>query len=157
MRLNILCCNIHIPWLRPPPAHRRDHLHAAAVSGGRADRGSANVQRGHGASLPEDVRHHRQDSRCRGPGWTGAGKAVHGPGITYRSYFDVQLIQGNFSWVEDVTSLLYLFFFFQVITEEAVKSSPNGLQLMYSRLLEFVPHHCRLLREVTGGAISRYS
>lgn len=27
---------------------------------------------------------------------------------------------------------------------------------MYSRLLEFVPHHCRLLREVTGGAISRY-
>ncbi|KAL6102014.1 cog2 [Pungitius sinensis] len=42
----------------------------------------------------------------------------------------------------------------QVITEEVVKSSPNGLQLMYSRLLEFVPHHCRLLREVTGGAIS---
>uniref|UniRef100_A0A4W6DN46 Conserved oligomeric Golgi complex subunit 2 n=1 Tax=Lates calcarifer TaxID=8187 RepID=A0A4W6DN46_LATCA len=42
----------------------------------------------------------------------------------------------------------------QVIVEEVVKSSPNGLQLMYSRLLEFVPHHCRLLREVTGGAIS---
>lgn len=42
----------------------------------------------------------------------------------------------------------------QVISEEAVKSSPNGLQLMYSRLLDFVPHHCRLLREVTGGAIS---
>lgn len=43
----------------------------------------------------------------------------------------------------------------QVIIEEAVKSSPNGLQLMYSRLLEFVPLHCRLLREVTGGTISR--
>uniref|UniRef100_A0A673CVD6 Conserved oligomeric Golgi complex subunit 2 n=1 Tax=Sphaeramia orbicularis TaxID=375764 RepID=A0A673CVD6_9TELE len=42
----------------------------------------------------------------------------------------------------------------QVILEEAVKSSPNGLQVMYSRLLDFVPHHCRLLREVTGGAIS---
>ncbi|XP_023818997.1 conserved oligomeric Golgi complex subunit 2 [Oryzias latipes] len=42
----------------------------------------------------------------------------------------------------------------QVIIEEAVKSSPNGLQLMYSRLLEFVPLHCRLLREVTGGTIS---
>ncbi|KAK1905124.1 Conserved oligomeric Golgi complex subunit 2 [Dissostichus eleginoides] len=42
----------------------------------------------------------------------------------------------------------------QVIVEEVVKSSPNGLQLMYSRLLEFVPHHCRLLREVTGGARS---
>lgn len=42
----------------------------------------------------------------------------------------------------------------QVIVEEAVKSNPNGLQLMYSRLLDFVPHHCRLLREVTGGAIS---
>uniref|UniRef100_A0A8D0AQI7 Conserved oligomeric Golgi complex subunit 2 n=1 Tax=Sander lucioperca TaxID=283035 RepID=A0A8D0AQI7_SANLU len=42
----------------------------------------------------------------------------------------------------------------QVIVAEVVKSSPNGLQLMYSRLLEFVPHHCRLLREVTGGAIS---
>uniref|UniRef100_A0A665U8G1 Conserved oligomeric Golgi complex subunit 2 n=1 Tax=Echeneis naucrates TaxID=173247 RepID=A0A665U8G1_ECHNA len=41
-----------------------------------------------------------------------------------------------------------------VIVEEVVKSSANGLQLMYSRLLEFVPHHCRLLREVTGGAIS---
>ncbi|TMS04286.1 Conserved oligomeric Golgi complex subunit 2 [Larimichthys crocea] len=42
----------------------------------------------------------------------------------------------------------------QVIVEEVVKSSSNGLQLMYSRLLDFVPHHCRLLREVTGGAIS---
>ncbi|KAA8583662.1 hypothetical protein FQN60_014870 [Etheostoma spectabile] len=42
----------------------------------------------------------------------------------------------------------------QVIVAEVVKSSPNGLQLMYTRLLEFVPHHCRLLREVTGGAIS---
>uniref|UniRef100_A0A8C3G9R8 Conserved oligomeric Golgi complex subunit 2 n=1 Tax=Cyclopterus lumpus TaxID=8103 RepID=A0A8C3G9R8_CYCLU len=42
----------------------------------------------------------------------------------------------------------------QVVVEEVVKSSPNGLQLMYSRLLDFVPHHCRLLREVTGGAIS---
>uniref|UniRef100_A0A8P4KBE1 Conserved oligomeric Golgi complex subunit 2 n=1 Tax=Dicentrarchus labrax TaxID=13489 RepID=A0A8P4KBE1_DICLA len=42
----------------------------------------------------------------------------------------------------------------QVIVEEVVKSSPNGLQMMYSRLLEFVPHHCRQLREVTGGAIS---
>ncbi|XP_047208155.1 conserved oligomeric Golgi complex subunit 2 [Girardinichthys multiradiatus] len=42
----------------------------------------------------------------------------------------------------------------QVIVEEAVKSNPSSLQLMYSRLLDFVPHHCRLLREVTGGAIS---
>ncbi|KAK0144936.1 Conserved oligomeric Golgi complex subunit 2 [Merluccius polli] len=42
----------------------------------------------------------------------------------------------------------------QVIVEDLVKANPNGLQLMYSRLLEFVPHHCRLLREVTGGAIS---
>ncbi|XP_005812226.1 conserved oligomeric Golgi complex subunit 2 [Xiphophorus maculatus] len=42
----------------------------------------------------------------------------------------------------------------QVIVEEVVKSSPSGLQLMFSRLLDFVPHHCRLLREVTGGAIS---
>lgn len=43
----------------------------------------------------------------------------------------------------------------QVIVEEVVKSSPSGLQMMYSRLLEFVPHHCRLLREVTGSGISR--
>uniref|UniRef100_A0A8C5FUU8 Conserved oligomeric Golgi complex subunit 2 n=1 Tax=Gadus morhua TaxID=8049 RepID=A0A8C5FUU8_GADMO len=42
----------------------------------------------------------------------------------------------------------------QVIVEDLVKANPNGLQLMYSRLLEFVPHHCRLLREVTGGAVS---
>ncbi|XP_061783440.2 conserved oligomeric Golgi complex subunit 2 [Nerophis lumbriciformis] len=42
----------------------------------------------------------------------------------------------------------------QVIVEEVVKSSPNGLQLMFSRLLEFVPHHCRLLRAVTGGAVA---
>lgn len=39
---------------------------------------------------------------------------------------------------------------------DVVQSSPSGLELMYSRLLEFVPHHCRLLREVTGGAVSRY-
>ncbi|KAK1327997.1 hypothetical protein QTO34_012419 [Cnephaeus nilssonii] len=42
----------------------------------------------------------------------------------------------------------------QVIIEQVVESHPNGLQLMYNKLLEFVPHHCRLLREVTGGAIS---
>ncbi|KAJ7400115.1 component of oligomeric golgi complex 2 [Pitangus sulphuratus] len=42
----------------------------------------------------------------------------------------------------------------EVIVEEYVQSHPNGLQAMYNRLLEFVPHHCRLLREVTGGAIS---
>ncbi|MED6264197.1 Conserved oligomeric Golgi complex subunit 2 [Characodon lateralis] len=42
----------------------------------------------------------------------------------------------------------------QVIVEEVVKSNASSLQLMYSRLLDFVPHHCRLLREVTGGAIS---
>ncbi|NP_998519.1 conserved oligomeric Golgi complex subunit 2 [Danio rerio] len=42
----------------------------------------------------------------------------------------------------------------EVIVEQFVKSSPNGLKVMYAKLLEFVPHHCRLLREVTGGAIS---
>ncbi|XP_062852331.1 conserved oligomeric Golgi complex subunit 2 [Trichomycterus rosablanca] len=42
----------------------------------------------------------------------------------------------------------------EVITEQFVKSSPNGLQLMYRKILEFVPHHCQLLREVTGGAVS---
>lgn len=42
----------------------------------------------------------------------------------------------------------------EVIVEQLVKSNPNGLKMMYSKLLEFVPHHCRLLREVTGGAIS---
>ncbi|CAB1338403.1 unnamed protein product [Coregonus sp. 'balchen'] len=41
-----------------------------------------------------------------------------------------------------------------VIVEQLVKSTPNGLQIMYTKLLEFVPHHCRLLREVTGMAIS---
>lgn len=42
----------------------------------------------------------------------------------------------------------------EVIVEQFVESHPNGLQLMYNKLLEFVPHHCRLLREVTGGAVS---
>ncbi|XP_030627703.1 conserved oligomeric Golgi complex subunit 2 [Chanos chanos] len=42
----------------------------------------------------------------------------------------------------------------EIIVEQFVKSSPNGLQIMYAKLLEFVPHHCRLLREVTGGTIS---
>ncbi|XP_076831419.1 conserved oligomeric Golgi complex subunit 2 [Brachyhypopomus gauderio] len=42
----------------------------------------------------------------------------------------------------------------EVINEQFVNSSTNGLQMMYTKLLEFVPHHCRLLREVTGGAIS---
>ncbi|KTG40548.1 hypothetical protein cypCar_00002785 [Cyprinus carpio] len=41
-----------------------------------------------------------------------------------------------------------------VIVEQFVKSNPNGLKMMYTKLLEFVPHHCRLLREVTGGAVS---
>jgi len=51
---------------------------------------------------------------------------------------------------------IYLLFLCQVIVEQFVKSNPNGLKMMYTKLLEFVPHHCRLLREVTGGAISRY-
>ncbi|XP_044923295.1 conserved oligomeric Golgi complex subunit 2-like isoform X1 [Mustela putorius furo] len=43
-----------------------------------------------------------------------------------------------------------------VIVEQIVESHPDGLKIMYAnKLLEFVPHHCRLLREVTGGAISR--
>uniref|UniRef100_A0A8C2KSQ3 Conserved oligomeric Golgi complex subunit 2 n=1 Tax=Cyprinus carpio TaxID=7962 RepID=A0A8C2KSQ3_CYPCA len=42
----------------------------------------------------------------------------------------------------------------EVIVEQFVKSNPNGLKMMYTKLLEFVPHHCRLLREVTGGAVS---
>ncbi|XP_044937286.1 conserved oligomeric Golgi complex subunit 2-like isoform X6 [Mustela putorius furo] len=44
----------------------------------------------------------------------------------------------------------------KVIVEQIVESHPDGLKIMYAnKLLEFVPHHCRLLREVTGGAISR--
>ncbi|KAB0368457.1 hypothetical protein FD755_020223, partial [Muntiacus reevesi] len=42
----------------------------------------------------------------------------------------------------------------EVILEHIVDSHLSDLQLMYDKLLEFVPHHCRLLREVTGGAIS---
>ncbi|KAM9613118.1 conserved oligomeric Golgi complex subunit 2 isoform 2-T2 [Trichechus inunguis] len=42
----------------------------------------------------------------------------------------------------------------EVIIEQFVQSHPNGLRIMYDKLLDFVPHHCRLLREVTGGAIS---
>ncbi|CAH2249931.1 conserved oligomeric Golgi complex subunit 2 isoform X1 [Pelobates cultripes] len=42
----------------------------------------------------------------------------------------------------------------EVIVEKYVQSHPNGLQVMYNKLLEFVPHHCRLLKEVTGGSIS---
>ncbi|XP_066239748.1 conserved oligomeric Golgi complex subunit 2-like isoform X2 [Saccopteryx leptura] len=45
----------------------------------------------------------------------------------------------------------------QVIVEQIVDSHPNGLRIMYNKLLEFVPHHCRLLKEVTGGVISRTS
>lgn len=42
----------------------------------------------------------------------------------------------------------------EVIGEQFVESYPNGLQIMYDKLLEFIPHHCHLLREVTGGAVS---
>ncbi|XP_045154145.1 conserved oligomeric Golgi complex subunit 2 [Echinops telfairi] len=42
----------------------------------------------------------------------------------------------------------------EVIIEEFVQSHPNGLQIMYYKLLDFIPHHCCLLREVTEGAIS---
>uniref|UniRef100_A0A8C7KXB8 Conserved oligomeric Golgi complex subunit 2 n=1 Tax=Oncorhynchus kisutch TaxID=8019 RepID=A0A8C7KXB8_ONCKI len=41
-----------------------------------------------------------------------------------------------------------------VIVEQFVKSTPNGLQILFTKLLQFVPHHCRLLREVTGMVIS---
>ncbi|XP_028903193.1 conserved oligomeric Golgi complex subunit 2 isoform X2 [Ornithorhynchus anatinus] len=42
----------------------------------------------------------------------------------------------------------------EVIVEPLVQAHPKGLQAMYGKLLEFVPHHCRLLREVTGGTSS---
>ncbi|XP_006888781.1 PREDICTED: conserved oligomeric Golgi complex subunit 2-like [Elephantulus edwardii] len=42
----------------------------------------------------------------------------------------------------------------EVIIEQFVQSHPDGLQIMYDKLLDFVPNHCRLLREVTGGVIS---
>ncbi|XP_023689498.1 conserved oligomeric Golgi complex subunit 2 isoform X1 [Paramormyrops kingsleyae] len=42
----------------------------------------------------------------------------------------------------------------EVVVEQCTKSGPPALQNMYGKLLEFGPHHCRLLREVTGGAIS---
>ncbi|XP_029100753.1 conserved oligomeric Golgi complex subunit 2 isoform X2 [Monodon monoceros] len=42
----------------------------------------------------------------------------------------------------------------EVIVEQIVDAHPSDLQLMYRKLLEFVPLHCRLLREVTGGATS---
>ncbi|KAJ8416059.1 hypothetical protein AAFF_G00380810 [Aldrovandia affinis] len=42
----------------------------------------------------------------------------------------------------------------EVIVGECAKSGPNGLQVIYGKVLEFVPHHCRLLREVTGGTVS---
>ncbi|MBN3309314.1 COG2 protein, partial [Amia calva] len=42
----------------------------------------------------------------------------------------------------------------QVVVDRFVQSHPNGLQVLYGKLLDFVPHHCRLLREVTGGAVS---
>uniref|UniRef100_M3XS43 Uncharacterized protein n=1 Tax=Mustela putorius furo TaxID=9669 RepID=M3XS43_MUSPF len=42
----------------------------------------------------------------------------------------------------------------EVIVEQIVESHLDGLKIMYAnKLLEFVPHHCRLLQEVTGGAI----
>ncbi|XP_005994005.1 conserved oligomeric Golgi complex subunit 2 [Latimeria chalumnae] len=42
----------------------------------------------------------------------------------------------------------------EVVVEQFVQSHPNGLRVMYGKLLDFVPLHCCLLREVTGGAIS---
>uniref|UniRef100_A0A6Q2XXL0 Conserved oligomeric Golgi complex subunit 2 n=1 Tax=Esox lucius TaxID=8010 RepID=A0A6Q2XXL0_ESOLU len=44
----------------------------------------------------------------------------------------------------------------EVIVEMLAKSTPSGLQRMYTKLLEFVPHHCRLLREVTGMCRGKY-
>ncbi|KAM5235584.1 conserved oligomeric Golgi complex subunit 2 [Ctenodactylus gundi] len=42
----------------------------------------------------------------------------------------------------------------EVIVEHSAEPHAAGLQVMYDKLLDFVPHHCRLLREVTGGAVS---
>lgn len=86
--------------------------------------------------------------------------------VLVKPYMDQVNIPHFFSYTVNCSYFLFwwlglrkniLFFFIcKVIIEEVVKSSQNGLQLMYTRLLEFVPHHCRLLREVTGGAVSRY-
>ncbi|XP_055281851.1 conserved oligomeric Golgi complex subunit 2 isoform X2 [Moschus berezovskii] len=57
-------------------------------------------------------------------------------------------------YVDEVCALLNKPYVDEVILEQIVDSHLSDLQLMYDKLLEFVPHHCRLLREVTGGAIS---
>lgn len=57
------------------------HGHAATVSGGSSDSGLTNIKRGHGASLPAHVRHHRQDQRRRDTGGTSFSQAIHGRGI----------------------------------------------------------------------------
>lgn len=72
------------------------------------------------------------------------------------NYSRLSLCPFNYHLVDSsVTHSFPLYAPLQVLTEQFVKSSPSGLQMMYAKLLEFVPHHCRLLREVTGGAISR--
>ncbi|XP_048387356.2 conserved oligomeric Golgi complex subunit 2 [Stegostoma tigrinum] len=41
----------------------------------------------------------------------------------------------------------------EVIDEQYVRSGTNGLREMYGKLLDFIPNHCRLLQDVTGGAV----
>ncbi|KAL3872688.1 hypothetical protein ACJMK2_035898 [Sinanodonta woodiana] len=38
----------------------------------------------------------------------------------------------------------------EVVSEQFLKSNKQGLQGMYAKILEFIPTHCRLLREVTS-------
>uniref|UniRef100_S4RGI5 Component of oligomeric golgi complex 2 n=1 Tax=Petromyzon marinus TaxID=7757 RepID=S4RGI5_PETMA len=52
-----------------------------------------------------------------------------------------------------VSQILVRPFVEEVVSEQYVQSHPQGLKGMYSKLLEFVPHHCRLLKEVTMGTL----
>ncbi|GCC31744.1 hypothetical protein chiPu_0010205 [Chiloscyllium punctatum] len=41
----------------------------------------------------------------------------------------------------------------EVVDEQYVQSGTTGLREMYGKLLDFIPNHCRLLQDVTGGAV----
>lgn len=43
----------------------------------------------------------------------------------------------------------------QIISETFMRNHPQGLRGMYAVVLDFIPKHCRCLKEVTAGSRTR--
>ena len=53
------------------------------------------------------------------------------------------------SCMQPLSSAIDSYPFLQVISETFIRSSSQGLEGMFAKVLDFVPAHCRVLRDIT--------